>query len=332
MAAQSTMMFSKLLTATDIKKRLAIPAKILPSLPAFNGSHAIKIHLMYGTRMWPIICTVRKKGYKKPVFSGGLWRDFVIGNKLNVGDRISMYKVQDSHYRVDVEKEKPAASNQHGALPSPALSFNHGVNQIQTPVTRRRELCNQRKQAPDAPIKQEGAIMELANAATHTFVDHVIAKPSIRIFGANMTDEKAHFNIEKKPFGITNATKGGAMGYGTSDATGEACCKIITDQKLSLDLVLPQPTPYAAGSEVRFEFGAASTMARTGHLNFWEKVSGNWIVGGDFNDVRRSSERKDCNVDSAGVRNFSNCMDPKPRYGPTSSVTLSCNASFPHRQ
>ncbi|KAL4347792.1 hypothetical protein GQ457_17G001580 [Hibiscus cannabinus] len=173
MAAQSTMMFSKLLTETDIKKRLAIPAKILPSLPAFNGSHAIRIHLMYGTRMWPIDCTVRKKGYKKPVFSGGLWRDFVIGNKLNVGDRISMYKVQDSHYRVEVlEKEKP-----------------------------------------DAPIKQEGAVIELANAATRTFVDHVFAKPSIRIFGANMTDEKAHFNIENKSFGITNATEGGAMGY-----------------------------------------------------------------------------------------------------------------------
>ncbi|KAK8516629.1 hypothetical protein V6N13_080722 [Hibiscus sabdariffa] len=210
MAAQSTMMFSKLLTATDIKKRLAIPAKILPSLPAFNGSHAIRIHLMYGTRMWPIDCTVRKKGYKKPVFSGGLWRDFVIGNKLNVGDRISMYKVQGSHYRVEVlEKEKPTASNQHGTLPSPALSFNHGVNQIQTPVT----CCNKRKQAPDAPIKQEGAVIELANAATRTFVDNVFAKSSIRIFGANMTDEKAHFNIENKSFGITNATEGGAMGY-----------------------------------------------------------------------------------------------------------------------
>ncbi|GMJ08253.1 hypothetical protein HRI_004494500 [Hibiscus trionum] len=227
------MMFSKLLTATDIKKRLAIPAKILPSLPAFNGSHAIKIHLLYGTRTWPIICTVRKKGYKKPVFSGGLWRDFVIGSKLNVGDRISMYKVQDSQYRVEVEKEKPAAtaSNQHGdgTLPSPALSFNHEVDQ--TPVTRRRKARNKQKQAPDAPIKQEEAVIEIADVATRTLVDQVIAKPSIRIFGANMSDEKSDLNIE--------------LSYGTSFATAEACYEVIIDQKLSLNLVLRQPTPYA---------------------------------------------------------------------------------------
>ncbi|KAK8486656.1 hypothetical protein V6N11_033109 [Hibiscus sabdariffa] len=177
MAVQATKMFSKLLTPTDIKKRLAIPAKILSSLPAFNGSHAIKIHLMYGTRMWPIVCTVRKKGYKKPVFSGGSWREFVMGNKLNVGDRISMYKVQDSHYRVEVDKEKPAT----------------------------RKVRNKRNHAPDAPINQEEAVIELANVATRTFV----AKPSIRIVGA-------------------------AMGHRIGDATGEAC----TNQKLSLDLAL----------------------------------------------------------------------------------------------
>ncbi|KAK8613795.1 hypothetical protein V6N13_101551 [Hibiscus sabdariffa] len=112
---------------------------------------------MYGTRMWPIDCTVRKKGYKKPVFSGGLWRGFVIGNKLNVGDRISMYKVPDSHYMVEVEKEKPAASNQHGALPFPDLC--------------RRKVNNKRKrvlEAPDAPIN--------------------VAKPSIKILGAMATE------------------------------------------------------------------------------------------------------------------------------------------------
>ncbi|KAK8516627.1 hypothetical protein V6N12_049349 [Hibiscus sabdariffa] len=231
MEAQSTMMFSKLLTETDIKKRLAIPTKILPFLPSFNGSHAIRIHLVYGTRMWPIVCTVRKKGYKKPVFSGGLWRGFVIGNKLNVGDRISMYKVQDSYYRVE------AATNHHGALPSPALSnSNHEVDQIPVRVTFSRKVRNKRNQAPDAPIKQERTAVELANVAARTFVDHVIVKPSMRIFGANLSDEKAHFNIEMKCFGcIRDAAEGGA--------TGEAC----TDQKLNLDLVLRQPTPYAGG-------------------------------------------------------------------------------------
>ncbi|KHG27660.1 Replicase polyprotein 1ab [Gossypium arboreum] len=54
--------FTKKLTATDINKRLAIPGKILPSLPAFNGGHAVRIQLMYGTVIWPIDCTVRKNG------------------------------------------------------------------------------------------------------------------------------------------------------------------------------------------------------------------------------------------------------------------------------
>ncbi|KAB2088235.1 hypothetical protein ES319_A04G162000v1 [Gossypium barbadense] len=49
--------FTKKLTATDINKRLAIPGKILPSLPAFNGGHAVRIQLMYGTEIWPIDCT-----------------------------------------------------------------------------------------------------------------------------------------------------------------------------------------------------------------------------------------------------------------------------------
>ncbi|GMJ03639.1 hypothetical protein HRI_004033100 [Hibiscus trionum] len=103
-------MFSKLLTRTDIDKRLAIPARIMPSLPGFDGSHAVRIRLLYGTRMWPFVCTVRRKGYyKKPVFSGRLWRDFVIRNNLDVGHRITVYKVVDednssSHYRVELEK------------------------------------------------------------------------------------------------------------------------------------------------------------------------------------------------------------------------------------
>ncbi|KAK8665180.1 hypothetical protein V6N13_005354 [Hibiscus sabdariffa] len=101
---------SQLLDDTDVKKRLAIPAKILPSLPGFSeSSHAVNINLVYGTRKWPLVCTVRKKGYKKPVFSSRLRTDFVICNNLNVGDGISMFKVEDedgsSYNRVEVEKQ-----------------------------------------------------------------------------------------------------------------------------------------------------------------------------------------------------------------------------------
>ncbi|MBA0574949.1 hypothetical protein Golob_025009 [Gossypium lobatum] len=230
----ATNMFSKLLTENDIKNRLAIPVKILPSLPGFNGSHAVRIQLMYSTRIWPIVCTVRKQGYKKPVFSGGLWRNFIC-NSFNVGDRITMFKVQyeDGSCLYRVEVEKLADSNQYGDL--------------------------QIHKASDAPIKQEGVIpiMELPNVANDTFVDHVIAKPPVRIFGTNTTDEMkclgdtkdtdmgeppllspsmAKGERETNLFGIT---EGGAnvMAY-----SGEACCcNIITDLRLSLDLTLAPP-------------------------------------------------------------------------------------------
>ncbi|MBA0631166.1 hypothetical protein Godav_003184, partial [Gossypium davidsonii] len=105
------MVFSKSLTGTEIKKRLSIPSNILPSLPSFNRSHAVRIKLMYGTEIWPIICTIRKKGYKKPFFSGPLWRNFVISKKLRIGDRIRMYKVHDGCSDCRLEVEKPTATS-----------------------------------------------------------------------------------------------------------------------------------------------------------------------------------------------------------------------------
>ncbi|GMJ03640.1 hypothetical protein HRI_004033200 [Hibiscus trionum] len=136
MAAQATeMLFSKKLTDTDVKKRLAIPAETLLFLPVFSeSSHAININLVYGTRKWPIVCTIRKK----PVFSGRLWRDFVICNNLNVGARISMHKVQDedgssSHYRVELEK--PCSKEDETTAPC------------------RRKVCNNKQKQP--PIKQD---------------------------------------------------------------------------------------------------------------------------------------------------------------------------------
>ncbi|KAK8613792.1 hypothetical protein V6N13_101548 [Hibiscus sabdariffa] len=199
--AQSTeRLFTKKLKVTDIEKRLAIPTKILSSLPGFNGGHAVHIQLVHDTKTWPIVCTVRRQGYSKPVFSVG-WRKFVAGNKLNVGDRITMYKVQDedggsSHYRVEIEQ--PTTSNQDCTFPSPTLSLNQGGDEI--------EFGNEHEQLPEAadePIKQEGA-----NVAADTLVEdvHVTTKlPPAKVFGGtNISYEfetKAHLDTETKCFG-----------------------------------------------------------------------------------------------------------------------------------
>ncbi|XVE94144.1 hypothetical protein REPUB_Repub01dG0255900 [Reevesia pubescens] len=259
--AQAIKMFSKSLTDTDINKRLAIPAKILPSFSDFSGSHAVRINLIYGTRVWPIVCSIRKKGHKKPVFSGG-WRNFVICNNFNVGDRLTLYKVQDeagsSHYRVEVER--PATR------PPGVLSLNH--DQVDETIGTRNVLNfeHEKEQLHKAPIKQEEANMELADA----FVGHVMAKPPIKIFGANVSDEATskadHFKKEQetemKLFGIT---KGIGMGepplhsyymtkeeretesFGLTKDGAMACGTTTRTEKLSLDLVLGQLisiTPY----------------------------------------------------------------------------------------
>ncbi|EOX97134.1 Uncharacterized protein TCM_006231 [Theobroma cacao] len=270
--------FSKSLTDTDITKRLAIPAKILPFLPDFNGSHAVTIPLMYGTKMWPIVCSVRKNGYKKPVFSRG-WRNFVICNDFHVGEELTMYKVQDEagafHYRVEVEK--PATPSV--ALSARALSSNHEIDE--TTGTSRTKISNfrhkqQQLRKADAPVKQEGAFMELADAAADApvpFVDHVIAKPPGGIFATSVIDEATsnpHFKLEletetklgicitmrepplhacyktkeerdiKAPFDLNGG--GSLAAYCTSQAVGEAYS--TNTGRVSLDLVLGQPSPY----------------------------------------------------------------------------------------
>ncbi|XVF68226.1 hypothetical protein PTKIN_Ptkin10aG0188100 [Pterospermum kingtungense] len=261
--AKSTEIFSKSLKDTDIKKRLAIPARILSSLPDFNGSHAVKIHLMYGTKMWPIVCSIRKTGYKKPVFAGG-WVDFVRCNKFNVGDELTLYKVQDEAgsfcYRVQVEK--PAARS---------LVHSHEVDQ--TVGTNRKKACNFKNKQGQL-LKREEAITKLVEVASNApvaFVSHVTTtKPSIRIFGTIVSHEKTSkadqfkaeevsktklfgktkgeppfhsFNIsneerEIKSFGLN---EGVAIAYGTStQSVGDAYYRSLTGG-LSSDLILAPP-------------------------------------------------------------------------------------------
>ncbi|MBA0698283.1 hypothetical protein Goari_021780, partial [Gossypium aridum] len=69
MAAHYKLVFSKLLTHTDINKRLAVPSAIQSSLPPFNGGHALIFWFLHGTIFWPILYSIRTEGYSKPVFS-----------------------------------------------------------------------------------------------------------------------------------------------------------------------------------------------------------------------------------------------------------------------
>ncbi|GLT85811.1 hypothetical protein SLE2022_039860 [Rubroshorea leprosula] len=100
------MLFKKPLKPTDITKRLAIRTKSLEFLPHFNGGHAVNLNVLYEGRVWPMVCSTRKQGYKKPVLSIG-WIPFVCENHLNVGDVVALYKEADEaglQYRMEVNR------------------------------------------------------------------------------------------------------------------------------------------------------------------------------------------------------------------------------------
>ncbi|KAL4347794.1 hypothetical protein GQ457_17G001440 [Hibiscus cannabinus] len=107
MASPNTKVFSKKLSKTDAKKRLAVPTRSTASLPEFiNGSHAIRIGLISDTKTWPIQYTISKNGpNRRPSFTSG-WTQFVACNGLKCGDELGLYKVRSFLYRVEVE-EKP---------------------------------------------------------------------------------------------------------------------------------------------------------------------------------------------------------------------------------
>ncbi|KAJ6748795.1 hypothetical protein OIU79_029807 [Salix purpurea] len=80
--------FSKLLTNTDIKKRLSLPTKFYKSLPSFEGIHAVSFEAMDEDGfVWTFQCYTREEGHPKPVLSKG-WLEFVRSKMLQVGDTI----------------------------------------------------------------------------------------------------------------------------------------------------------------------------------------------------------------------------------------------------
>ncbi|OMO92230.1 hypothetical protein COLO4_17749 [Corchorus olitorius] len=279
--------FSKLLTETDIKKRLAIPSNALPFLPDFNnGRHAVDIRLLYGTRVWPIICSVRKTGYKKPVFSGG-WRDFVTYNQFNVGDEFKLHKVQHQtgsffYYRVEVDKNHPnsssAAASSSSIIPKtlipPALSStNIFLNNFE------QEPAQLFKVAALIPVKEERAFTD-PSPTDHATV--TIFGTAVPVSDESTSISKDQFKNEHEPeinffgakpkMGISGMSEPSILAYYTTKSVPEMMIKPFdldgvdgslaynntrnadaeaynykSKERLKLDLVLAQPTPIHEG-------------------------------------------------------------------------------------
>ncbi|XVE48589.1 hypothetical protein DITRI_Ditri01bG0013600 [Diplodiscus trichospermus] len=133
-------MFSKPLTATDCRKRLSIPERVLTSLPEFHGGHAVELRVRYEAKEWPLACTIRKKGYKKPVLSKG-WAKFVHENRLIVGDEVTFHKEEEDEsgslfYRVEVKRAEAGPSRALSRSPS---ASDPGLGEVKKSLTR---SCN----------------------------------------------------------------------------------------------------------------------------------------------------------------------------------------------
>ncbi|KAJ6359376.1 hypothetical protein OIU76_000998 [Salix suchowensis] len=119
--------FSKLLTSTDIQKRLSLSTKLFKSLPSFNGSHVQYLQAMDESGfVWNFKCSTRKKGHPKPVLSKG-WLAFVRNKKLKVGDKIKFSVLDPTaavpFCRVRAEKEVKIFRSIFGYSPITAPSI-----------------------------------------------------------------------------------------------------------------------------------------------------------------------------------------------------------------
>ena len=103
-------LFAKLLTQTDIEKRLAVPTASLPQLGFVNGreNHYVDLLVKDSTeRVWMFRCSTRLTGnHPKPYLSSG-WLEFVQTKGLGINDKVHFYKEDEAigaQYRIKVER------------------------------------------------------------------------------------------------------------------------------------------------------------------------------------------------------------------------------------
>ncbi|XVF24127.1 hypothetical protein REPUB_Repub13aG0100500 [Reevesia pubescens] len=102
------LLFSKVLTSTDIGKRLAIPTRCLKQFTPEKGNYYTSVQVEDESgRIWNFGYRARKMNYPKPVFCQG-WREFVISKKLCVGDGVNFYKDMKSKglYKIELARRR----------------------------------------------------------------------------------------------------------------------------------------------------------------------------------------------------------------------------------
>ncbi|GLT85806.1 hypothetical protein SLE2022_039820 [Rubroshorea leprosula] len=205
-------LFSKSLTSTDVRKRLAIPTKIMTFLLPNRGDHLVELHVRHGTTVWPILCTTRKKGYKKPVFSRG-WKRFALKNKLKEGDVVTFYKEEDEagflDYKIEVKRADKSSLKHSCATVGDLPSGNSG-----------EATCKSHRRFEDSVAKRFGV------------ADEKVEKRSLKAFGVHV--------FENRPPADTSSYEATA---GKAEITAREEKEYYKNSEgLSLDLTLAPPT------------------------------------------------------------------------------------------
>ncbi|GMJ09764.1 hypothetical protein HRI_004645600 [Hibiscus trionum] len=102
------LVFSKLLTQTDIERRLSVPTRILNLHPFLGHRYADLRVTDAGGDVWTFRCIRRDGVYAKPVFSKG-WLEFVYAKNLRIYDKVVLYGEKDVGgggvtYRIEVRR------------------------------------------------------------------------------------------------------------------------------------------------------------------------------------------------------------------------------------
>ncbi|XVF48946.1 hypothetical protein PTKIN_Ptkin03bG0228900 [Pterospermum kingtungense] len=116
------LLFSKVLTATDVKKRMAIPTSCLKHLIRSDGGDS-SMHLRVedeNEETWEFTCFSRPIGvYSKPYFCGE-WIQFVKHRNICVGDRVHFYRNDAAEaYRIEVQRKIVLLGRECWSNPTP---------------------------------------------------------------------------------------------------------------------------------------------------------------------------------------------------------------------
>ncbi|XVE93265.1 hypothetical protein REPUB_Repub01dG0175700 [Reevesia pubescens] len=99
--------FVKVLTITDVERRLSFPDRCIPDLQRFEGCQIMLPVKDDAGMLWNFGCVIRYGSVRKLVIVTG-WIQFVQSKDLHEDDVVVLYKEDDvvtgAHYKIEVKR------------------------------------------------------------------------------------------------------------------------------------------------------------------------------------------------------------------------------------